>query len=325
MSNRHWFAVRRFFASLIRPFMPSTTLHIPGLFDTTTVTSGTQSWAHQVNTRGSLASKCFLREVHYCKYTYGVGHEFLVVLIYYLPTMEVALLRIERTVEIPNDSSFATSPHSSSLVLESSGLGSSKTHVALDSVTSVPYTSSPPSTWGKYNVLETLTFTSNPPSVQHLAVLLETVSVSAQNYQLWRFQCFWFADSVYQVLKKKFPYNCKKGVHASKRGTCCNVPIPTDGSIGPDVLLGLYNSAWDVFKEKGDAEEREHSAEIAAVQQAARQEAENQLQREREEWARKQDEWARKEEEWARKEEDAKRKYQAALEDLEAIKQRGME
>ena len=54
------------------------------------------------------------------------------------------------------------------------------------------------------NKLAELTFKPNKLPLLNLAILLTVVSQHAPNYDIWDYQCYWYADMIYQSVKALF-------------------------------------------------------------------------------------------------------------------------
>ncbi|KAL1660240.1 hypothetical protein GGF50DRAFT_63617 [Schizophyllum commune] len=181
-----------------------------------------------------------LRRMEQWKQSGGWAHEFLYFTFY--TTLEgrdfVRYLRLDRMGQITEVDDPNTTPGLSDIALSISKpktIGSSAhasdataallgTKEAGDSVTIDPYRHD--TIVGRRNwpagsqLLYSLDFPpDNQPTILHLALVIDKIHSIGPHYKLLGTMCYWYARSVYEVLKAKFGGREQRTRHSDKRGT----------------------------------------------------------------------------------------------------------
>lgn len=156
---------------------------------------------------------------------------------------------------------------------------------------------------GTYTVLSTVQFPDpSPLTFEHLLVACKIVSLTTPQYNLLVGQCYWFAYSVWAILKLAFPDQFGKAMepHMEKQGTCkllstfggSNWKYGSGGRVHPSrkpqALHKIYSKEWSEFERVmlelklsqdlalHNAEERVNAAEFALELERQNAEAERQ-------------------------------------------------
>lgn len=311
------FSIRGFLAAIFRPFM-SYPSDAPGVFTSGTSENGVEQWNTLVS-NNEISSQCQLERVVYGKCTKSKEHEFLL-LHFRHPTQQhaVAIMVLDRTTR--KDSTQNGSGSSRHRVGRSSCIASpsvSETS-AYDSIFTTPNKGSAIDNYlsGKYDSFKyhgTLDFPASArPSAIQVSVLLSTLSTHFPLYHVYQYQCYWYAHTVWEALKKLFP-DCHEITLCEGRSCWFGVEIGRADSV--EVICREYHTRWASIENA--AEERKKAKEDEARQLRMEGLAEGQAQSQaqinqalaREMAAtKKADEETRQKEEAMRKAEEAERK-----------------
>ena len=102
-----------------------------------------------------------------------------------------------------------------------------------------------------HNKLSELQFDANELPLLNLAILLNVVRKHAQYYDVWKYQCYWYANTVYQSVQDLFKSRKDhvEPAFSKHRGkVLLGLPQRKD-SVG--AIIGEYNAAMeDIRKEK---------------------------------------------------------------------------
>jgi len=136
--------------------------------------------------------KCYIQKIIYFKHTRLSFHEFLRIEIIHPFSVQVSLAVVERASRKTDD--YAKKRAVSPLISGSVG--------AHDTVRIFrdPDISKPSS----HNKLAELTFEHDELPLLNFAILLTVISKHAPNYDVWEYQCYWFADTIYQSVQALF-------------------------------------------------------------------------------------------------------------------------
>jgi hypothetical protein len=96
----------------------------------------------------------------------------------------------------------------------------------------------------KYDLLCTVTLNA-PMSLAQLAVLLQAVYRHSVHYQLLTYQCYWYAYTVWEILRKEFRGEVSQNKLEDKRGKYMGVNIRREDSV--EAITDAYKSAWMAF------------------------------------------------------------------------------
>jgi len=136
--------------------------------------------------------KCHIRKITYFKGRKPSYHEYLLVEIVHPNSVQASFAITERAPDKTDDS--ATKQAVSPSIY---GRVAAKDTVQIFGGPGISKVSS-------CNKLAELTFEPNKLPLLNLAVLLTVVSKHAQNYDIWDYQCYWYADTIYQSVKTLF-------------------------------------------------------------------------------------------------------------------------
>jgi hypothetical protein len=92
-----------------------------------------------------------------------------------------------------------------------------------------------------YEVLGTVTLTKSM-SVAELAILLRVVNEHSIHYDLLKYQCYWYAYTVWEVMRTHFGGVVVDNALISKRGKYMGITIRREDSVG--AITRSFKSAW---------------------------------------------------------------------------------
>ncbi|KAG2064124.1 hypothetical protein BDR04DRAFT_1110556, partial [Suillus decipiens] len=257
------FSIRGFLAAIFHPIM-SSPCDAPGVFVPNEAQFSVTDW-RTVISNNELSKQCQLEKVIYCKCIEGKEHEFLLFHFRH-PTQEnaEAVLVSDRIPEDRdtnnntdnnNNNNNRNSGSSSSRRMQSSCIVSPSVGVtpACDSVFTTPNSIARVPThltkiYGKFNQLTELQFTSARPSAEQLSMLLCVMHRHSPAYDLYEHQCYWYAHTIWKVLKKTFPDSFETD-EAAGRSSYCGLTIKKADSVEE-----VYN---EFCLERRNAEQRE--------------------------------------------------------------------
>jgi len=122
----------------------------------------------------------------------------------------------------------------------------------------------------KHDILCTVTLTT-PMSLAQLAVLLKAVNQHSVDYDLWTYQCYWYAYTVWEVLRTQYGGTVTENKLQDKRGKYMGVKIRREDSV--EAISEAYRKAWQEFcdeetRVKQQAEDAARQLAEEAIQQA---------------------------------------------------------
>ncbi|KAG1811071.1 hypothetical protein EV424DRAFT_1542615 [Suillus variegatus] len=201
----------------------------------------------------------------YCKCHNGKQHEFLLLEFCHWNASQTAttILVVDRTVSNPDpeNNSNGSSSRTSGIISPSA----SPTPAAVDNVFTTPNMNSAikthlAKTFGSYTRLCTLDFSTlgvEGPSATQIAVLLSVVSQNAPRYHLYKTQCYWFAETVWEAVKHLFSGGVE-GPWVSGRSCYLGVKIEKLNSV--EVVCREFNSEWARIEIEAEHKRQEKEA-----------------------------------------------------------------
>lgn len=82
-------------------------------------------------------------------------------------------------------------------------------------------------TYGKYDKLDgpsaesdPSSLTLGPPSVIQVSTLMLVASIHQPNYNLYEYNCYWYADTIFEACKNLFPLGREECKKHGDRGRC---------------------------------------------------------------------------------------------------------
>ncbi|KAG1729015.1 hypothetical protein EDB19DRAFT_1642220 [Suillus lakei] len=321
------FSIRGFLAAILHPFMTSPT-DAPGVFTLGDSCNDVGDW-HTLLLNNELSSQCELEHMVFCKSTTSVQHEFLL-LHFRHPTQHhaVAILVLDRTSR-PD----STENHNGNGSSRSVGIGQSavvspsvSTTPAHDSIFTTPNNGSAIESYltkryGQHKYLCNLDFSASArPSAMQVSVLLCVLRKHSPTYHLWQYQCYWYAYTVWEALKRLFP-GCRETTLSEGRSRFRGQEVRKAESV--EAVCELYRAEWAHFENAADERRRAKEEERRQREEAERKanEAERRAdeeRRQREEEKRKADAESRRADEERRQREEAEREYEAELNRMRA-------
>lgn len=270
-----------------------------------------------------LSSQCQLERVVYCKCSSGKEHEFLL-LHFRHPTQQhaVAILVLDRT---PCTNSTENNNGSSRRMQSSYIVSPSVSPTpARDSIFTTPNNGSAIESYlsRTYDPFKKLCYLDFPasarPSAIQVSVLLSALSKHSPSYHLYQYQCYWYAHTVWEALKRLFP-DCHEITESE--GRSCYLGIKIEKADSVEVVCEQYHTQW--ARIENAAEERRRAKEDEVRQ--LRMEERAQCQAEIDQATRKANEATRKANEETRQKEEAVRRAEIAERMVEEAKRKAEE
>ncbi|KAG1871554.1 hypothetical protein F4604DRAFT_1770311 [Suillus subluteus] len=326
------FSVRGFLAAIFRPFMNSPS-DAPGVFTSGDSKNDVGQW-QTLLLGNDLSSQCQLERIVYCKCTTGKEHEFLL-LHFRHPIQQdaVAILVLDR---IPASDSTENNNGSSRQVIQSSYIVSPSVSPtpARDSIFTTPNNGSAidsylSGTYEQFKRLSHLDFAASArPSAIQVSVLLCALSNHSPTYNLYQYQCYWYAHTVWEALKRLFP-DCHETTLSGGRSRYLGVKVEKADSV--EVVCEHYHTQWARIENAAEERRKAKEDEVrqlrmegqaeGRIEERARCQAEiDRATRKANEETRQKEEAVRKAEEAVRRAEEAERKAEEARKAEERVR-----
>ena len=247
--HHHLTALLRWFMSQPPP------TYIQGLFASSDCMVDTRTW-HQL--LRDDASSCKLTCLEFYKTRVAKLHEFLV-LYFSHPTHTGAraVVVVDRTLKDRSQSSAVVSP---SIPPQKATDAHDRVYVMAQGENLDTYLSR---TYGKYDKLCTLRYPSaesDPPSAVRVSTLLLVATNHQPNYNLYEYNCYWYADIIFEACKDLFPMcqeECHK--HGDRGRSRLNIPMLAKHSLRD--ICDEYHHEWNKVMQR-----RKTNQEIIAQQ-----------------------------------------------------------
>jgi hypothetical protein len=238
---------------------------VPGLFALGETRIDVALWK-RVLLGSNLPPWCALEQLSFCKATKNKQHEFIVLHFRHWDPSVTATARliVDRG---PNTSQKNNSyfKHSSSIA-SSSALHTSALDSILITSNTVHLETRLCKIYGSYKELCTLTFPATSksacPSATQISVLLSVISQHAPDYQLCKFQCYWFASTIWETIKRLFP-DYIEATWKRGRSHCYCFGVNKADSV--DDVCNTFPDEWIRFENEA---EKKRQAERAEAQQS---------------------------------------------------------
>jgi hypothetical protein len=114
----------------------------------------------------------------------------------------------------------------------------------------------------KFDALCTITLRA-PMSLAQLAVLLKAVHQHSVDYDTLTYQCYWYAYTVWEIMRKEFDGDVSQNRLQDKRGKYMGVNIRREDSV--EAITAAYESAWEVFCKEEKKERQKAEDDIRKV------------------------------------------------------------
>ncbi|KAG1786710.1 uncharacterized protein HD556DRAFT_1449511 [Suillus plorans] len=245
---------------------------LPGLFTLGETRFKVATWRRML-LASNFSSQCVLEQAWFCKASERKQHEFLVLFFAHWDASvpAIACVVVDRTPKSSSNDSGSSTP-----ITLSSGIASPSAlqTAALDSVSTTPCTGINTckyltSMYGPYNHLCTLTFppTSTRPSATQISVLLSVTSTHAPNYNLYHFQCYWYASTIWEAIKQLFPGY----IEGTWQGPRCHYyGFKVEKADSVEVVCEQYVNEWTRLENEAELQRRaelQRQAELDRIQQ----------------------------------------------------------
>ncbi|KAG1785314.1 uncharacterized protein HD556DRAFT_1314347 [Suillus plorans] len=316
-------SIRGFLAAVFRPFMSSPS-DAPGVFTSGDSKNDVGQW-QMLLLGNELSSQCQLERVVYCKCTSGKEHEFLL-LHFRHPTQQhaVAILVLDRTPCINS----TENNNGSSRRMQSSYIVSPSVSPtpARDSIFTTPNNGSAIESYlsRTYDPFKKLCYLDFPasarPSAIQVSVLLSALSKHSPSYHLYQYQCYWYAHTVWEALKRLFP-DCHEITESGGRSRYLGIKIEKADSV--EVVCEQYHTQWARIENAAEERRRAKEDEVRQLrmEERARCQAEiDQATRKANEATKQKEEAVRRAEMAERMIEEAKRKAEEAERKAEEVR-----
>jgi len=196
-------------------------------------------WLLGLKSVDNETQKCYIRKITYLKARKPLFHEYLLVEIVHTGSVQASLAVTERVPE-KNDG-YSTKQAVSPSVYGRVAANDTVRIVGGTGISELP----------SHNKLSELQFDANELPLLNLAILLNVVRKHAQYYDVWKYQCYWYANTVYQSVQDLFKSRKDhvEPAFSKHRGkVLLGLPQRKD-SVG--AIIGEYNAAMeDIRKEK---------------------------------------------------------------------------
>ncbi|KAG1896787.1 uncharacterized protein F5891DRAFT_1245792 [Suillus fuscotomentosus] len=246
---------------------------VPGLFTSETILDVPVAVWKRILLGSDFPSRCALEGLTFCKARKRKQHEFIVLYFRHWNVLvpATAVMVVDRAAKTSSKKNGYSAP-----IAHSSGIISPAAlqTLAFDSVSQVitPIKDTQAEIrkclrerYGKYKELCNHTFSDNSarPSATQISVLLSVISQHAPNYNLYRFQCYWFAMTIWEATKQLYPDSEDteapwKGKHSRWHG------IKMDSADSVDAVCEKYAMEWKLFEKEA---ERKKQAEHDRMQE----------------------------------------------------------
>ncbi|KAG1828697.1 hypothetical protein EV424DRAFT_1317991 [Suillus variegatus] len=314
------FSVRNFLAAILHPFMSSPT-DAPGVFTPAGKPSHIDVglW-HSLLFTSELSAQCKLERMVYGKCTIEFEHEFLL-LHFRHPTQHhaVAILTLERTCA-ENTTGSSRSAGQAVIVSPSVSPITAKDTITPTTSSSFTIDSYVTQEFGPHKYLFELDFPASArPSAMQVSILLCVLSKHSPMYELLQYQCYWYAYTVWEALKKLFPEHVERPLNEG-RSRFKGQPIKKAESV--NTVCEQYRAEWARFEEAVGERRRakEEEERRVKVDDERRQRVEER--RQREEAERKANEADKKANEAEKRADEERRQREEAEAELNRMRAR---
>ncbi|KAG2134948.1 hypothetical protein BD769DRAFT_1664881 [Suillus cothurnatus] len=265
MFSKYGFSLRGLLGAIFPRSMEFPT-DVPGLFTLGETRLDVAAWRRML-LDSDFPPRCVLERLTFYKAAKRKQHEFVVLYFRHWDASvhATAVLVVDRAPNASSKDNGYSTP-----ITHSSGITSPSASQtpALDSVFTTPNTGTAIQTYlrrryGRYKELCTLNFsaTSTCPSATQISVLLFVISRHAPDYHLYRFQCYWFASTIWETIKRLFPGSLET---AWKRGRSSCYGIKVDKADSVEVVCKEYADEWTRLENEA---EQKRLAEHARAEQ----------------------------------------------------------
>jgi hypothetical protein len=263
------FSIRGFLAAIFRYFKNSPE-DVLGVF-TSRSTNNVGTW--QIFLFASeLSSQCQLERLVFCKCTHGTEHEFLLLHFRHpiqQDAVRPAILVLDRApCEVPTENNNGSPGQATqSSYADSPSVPPTLTY---DSISIRPNNGSAVEsylsrTYGQFKRLSHLDFAASArPSAMQVSVLLCALSKRPSTYGLYQYQCHWYAQTVWEALKRLFP-DCHETTKSGGRSRYLGVKADkADNADNVEAVCEEYHTQW--ARIENAPEERRKAKEVEARQ-----------------------------------------------------------
>ncbi|EGO26731.1 hypothetical protein SERLADRAFT_464109 [Serpula lacrymans var. lacrymans S7.9] len=277
-SGRFSLILHNIYSTLFRPHMPYPN-DIFGIFQEGVIgPMGPESWERQL-CLDDRSTNCYIDHIVFCKCKDDKKHEFLLISVCY-PDPNItakALVVVDRSPSAPSPNSSVHTPLGSAIVSPSVSDTPAHDRIVITKEDDKTELTKP---YKPYRELCTLTFSEScpsnitgnylSPSVRQLCILLKVINKHAPLYNLYEHQCYWFANTVFDTLKKLFPNAEEKCSSHDMRGNYHGLKFDHRNSI--ETISEEYDRAWSEACDRVREEQRKREESRRKLIQTGRDE-----------------------------------------------------
>ncbi|EGN91631.1 hypothetical protein SERLA73DRAFT_192195 [Serpula lacrymans var. lacrymans S7.3] len=247
-SGRFSLILHNIYSTLFRPPMSRPKdivgLFQPGLFGPV----GPESWG-SILLLVDETSRCYIDRIVFCKCKKDKKHEFLLIHVrrHTITGAQKAFIVVDRAPRAPEGNNASVqSPPASGIASPSVSDTTADDRVSTCMENDKEF-GNLTAKYKPYATLCELDFLPSvenhlPPSVRQLSVLLTVVNHHAPLYNLYEHQCYWFANTVFDMLKKLFPNAEEKCTSHDIRGNYHGLKFDHRNSI--ETITEEYDRSW---------------------------------------------------------------------------------
>jgi len=171
--------------------------NLPHIFPDHDYSVSPKLWLLGLKSMDGEAEKCYTSKITYFKRQKGSRHEFLVVDIVHPSSGQVAHAVTDRAPKKFDNDGSKDKRTKQAIAPSISGSVAANDTVQFSGGRDVSKRASS-------DKLAEVTFEPGKLPVIHFAILLTTIGKHAPDYSIWKYQCYWYADTVYESTKALF-------------------------------------------------------------------------------------------------------------------------
>jgi hypothetical protein len=213
------------------------------------------AWATNIRDYGP-SEECLINQVIHCKCKRGKEHEFLLVHALHQRSGRTVIMATDRSPE--SDLQAASKTERKSIISSNDVDAYDRVFLSYDGTEGTVTKDFEP-----FEKLQTLTFIYDLPTLLQFTVILTVVNHHAPQYSLYETQCFWFARSVWTLLKEVFPESAREDNPSKRASSYFGFPIPQRDSISSLILE--YQKHWSSVMDEAVAKQKDRERQEEQV------------------------------------------------------------
>lgn len=253
--------------------MPEFPTDVPGLFTSETQLDFTVTEWKSLLLHSDSPTRCALERLTFCKARRRKQHEFIVLYFRHWLLAATAVLVVDRAVKPSSKRNGYFTPITHSLgVTSPSALQTPAADSVFRLITLNKDTGNSGiekylrERHGSYKELCNLTFSamSVRPSATQISVLLAVISQHAPNYNVYQFQCYWFARTIWEATKQLCPDSeYTEAPWTGKRSRWYGIKVDTANSV--DAVRKKYANEWKGLEEEAKQKKQAEDTRMREV------------------------------------------------------------